>query len=106
MIHRNVHVLMCVVGIQGHQHSIETIGMAANLLDDLGVDRESLNQLHLEAERMLVKRFAVMGTDIDVYADHFAGGLPRIQAFDQIQKAEQGCRKSERSSPRDTCFNN
>ena len=81
---------MRVVGIQGHQHPIDTIGMATHLLDDLGVDRGSLNQLHLEAQGMLIEGFAVVGADININSDDFAGGLPRIQPFHHIQKAKHG----------------
>ena len=35
--------------------------MAAQLLDDVGLDRGSLNQLHFEAQRMLVEGFAIVG---------------------------------------------
>lgn len=90
MIHRNVHVLMCVVRIQGHQHSTGTIGVAENLPDDLEVDRGSFNQFHFKAEGMLVEGLAVVGADVNVDTDEFAGGLPRIQHFHYIQKTKHG----------------
>lgn len=52
---------MRVVGVQGHQHPIDAIGMAAHLLDDLRGDQRSFNQLYLETQGMLVEGFAVVG---------------------------------------------
>ena len=81
---------MRVVGIQGNQYPIDAIGMVAHLLDDLGVDRGSLNQLHFETEGMLIEGLAVVGADVNVNAEDFAEGLPRIQPFHHIQKAKHG----------------
>ena len=36
--------------VGSYQHKIDAICMATHLLDDLGTDRGSLNQLHLEAQ--------------------------------------------------------
>ena len=40
------HMLLGVAGIQRHQHPFNVIGMATHLLDDVGIDRGSLNQFH------------------------------------------------------------
>ena len=80
--------------------------MAAHLLDDLGVDRGSLNQLHLETQGVVIEGFAVVGADVDVVADDFAGGLPWIKAFHNIQKAQKKSRKDEGASEGDASFNN
>ena len=79
---------MRVVGIQGHQHPVNAIGMAAQLMNNLWDNRGSLNKLHLEAKGMFIKGLAVVVADVDVDADDFTGGLPRIQTFNLIQNAE------------------
>lgn len=38
---------------------------------------------------MLIESFAVVGADVDVDADDFAGGLTRIKALHHIQKAQK-----------------
>ncbi|CAK6697066.1 hypothetical protein IFHNHDMJ_02152 [Synechococcus sp. CBW1107] len=53
---------------------------------------------------MLVEGFAVVGSDININADDFAGGLPRIQPFHYIQKAEHGSGQNKRTAVGDAGF--
>ena len=47
---------------------------------------------------MLIEGLAVVGADINVDAHDFAGGLPRIQTFHDIQKAEYGSGQNKRAA--------
>jgi len=70
---RSAAFLGQLFGLQRHQHPFNAISMAPHLLDEVRINRGSLNQLHFEALGMLVEGFAVVVACVDVNADDLTG---------------------------------